>query len=160
MILLQLTFSDLLVFNDMNWGWKISIFMGIYMAGILGVVWFAMTQDVNLVTEDYYKHELAYEEQITRLKNTNTLKEKPTFALSSNRKVIVLSFPEGLVPKGGKILLYRPSDFTQDRKFKLDLDENQQQGFISESFLPGLWKAKLTWEDKDNSYFQEFVIVI
>ena len=114
----------------MNWGWKITIFMGIYMAGILGVVWFAMTQEVNLVTEDYYKKELAYEEQITRLKNTKTLENKPSFGLSKDKKLVVLSFPEGLVPEKGEILLYRPSDFTQDRRFKLGLDENLQQGFM------------------------------
>ena len=130
------------------------------MAGILGVVWFAMTQEVNLVTENYYQKELAYEEQITRLKNTESLENKPIFGISKDKKLVVLSFPEGLVPEKGQILLYRPSDFTQDRKFKLELDENRQQGFMSESLMPGLWKAKLTWEHNDISYFQEFVIVI
>lgn len=144
----------------MNWGWKIAIVMGIYMAGVLSVVWYAMSTDVNLVTEDYYQQELAYEEQILRLKNTESLAEKPTFNFSSDRKFVVLSFPVGLVPDSGKITLYRPSDFTQDRKFKLELDEANQQGFVAVSLLPGLWKAKLQWQEGGKSYFQEFVIVI
>jgi nitrogen fixation protein FixH len=144
----------------MNWGWKIAIFMGIYMTGIISVVWFAMSEDVNLVTENYYQQELAYEEQILRLRNTKGLAQKPTFNFSSNKKYVVLTFPEGLIPDNGKITLYRPSDFTQDRKFKLDLDEANQQGFVTASLMPGLWKAKLQWEQGDKSFFQEFIIVI
>jgi nitrogen fixation protein FixH len=144
----------------MNWGWKIAIFMGIYMTGIISVVWFAMSEDVNLVTENYYQQELAYEEQILRLRNTEGLTQKPTFSFSSNKKYVVLTFPEGVTPDNGKITLYRPSDFTQDRKFKLDLDEANQQGFVTASLMPGLWKAKLQWQQGDKSFFQEFIIVI
>jgi len=144
----------------MNWGWKIAIFMGIYMIGIISVVWYAMLLDVNLVTEDYYQQELAYEEQILRLKNTESLPEKPTFNFSSDKKFVVLTFPQGLIPDNGNITLYRPSDFTQDRKFKLNLDEANQQGFVTISLMPGLWKAKVQWQQGDKSYFQEFVVVI
>jgi nitrogen fixation protein FixH len=144
----------------MNWGWKISIFMGIYMIGIISVVWFSMTRDVNLVAEDYYQQELAYEEQITRQKNTELLLEKPTFTFSADRKLVILSFSTGVLPETGQVIFYRPSDFTLDRKFKLDLDETLQQGFATESLLPGLWKAKLMWEKDNKAYFQEFIIVI
>lgn len=144
----------------MNWGWKIAIVMGIYMTGIISVVWYAMSVDVNLVAEDYYQLELAFEEQILRLKNTNSLAEKPTFNFSADKKFVVLTFPQGLIPDNGNITLYRQSDFKQDRKFKLDLDDANQQGFVTVSLLPGLWKAKLQWQQGDKSYFQEFVIVI
>ena len=144
----------------MNWGWKIAIVLGIYMTGIISVVWYAMSVDVNLVAEDYYQQELAYEEQILRMENTEELEKKPTFDFSADKKFVVLTFPQGLIPDNGKITLYRPSDFTQDRKFKLDLDEANQQGFVTVSMMPGLWKAKLQWQQEGISYFQEFVIVI
>ena len=130
------------------------------MIGIISVVWYSMTLDVNLVAEDYYQQELAYEEQIIRMKNTEGLAEKPTFGFSANKKFIVLTFPENHLPEEGKITLFRPSDFTQDRKFKLNLDDENQQGFVSESLMPGLWKAKLLWAKDGKSYYQEFVIVI
>ena len=130
------------------------------MTGVISVVWYAMSTDVNLVTEEYYQQELAYEEQILRLKNTESLPEKPIFNFSPDKKFVILSFPEGLTPDNGKINFYRPSDFTQDRKFRLELDEANQQGFVTVSLMPGLWKAKLQWEQDGKSYFQEFVIVI
>lgn len=144
----------------MNWGWKIAIFLAVYMIGIISVVWYSMTLDVNLVAEDYYKQELAYEEQITRIKNTNDLEVKPTFDFSDDRKYIVLTFPKSIAPEHGKITLFRPSDFTKDRKFKLSLDTAHQQAFVTQSLIPGLWKAKVTWDKNGKSYYKEFVIVI
>jgi hypothetical protein len=144
----------------MNWGWKIAIVLIIYMVGIISVVWYTMTLDVNLVADDYYQQELAYEDQITRLKNTEALEFKPTFEKSSDGKLVVLTFPDEIVPDNGKIILYRPSDFTQDRNFKLELNNNRQQGFVAETMKTGLWRAKVLWEMEGKSYYQEFIIVI
>ncbi len=143
----------------MNWGWKITIAIIVYMIGIISVVWYTMTLDVNLVSEDYYKQELAYEEQITRQKNTAALPEKPTFTFSADRKLVILTFPDGLQPEQGTITFYRPSDFTKDRTFKIELDEHNQQGFTISGFVPGLWRIKLLWEKEGKSYYQEFSLV-
>ena len=144
----------------MNWGWKIAIVLAIYMTGIISVVWYSMTLDVNLVAEDYYQQELVYEEQIDRMKNSETLENRPTVKFSSNRNYVVLTFPKELSPENGLITFFRPSDFTQDRKFKLELDVENQQGFVTASLKPGLWRAKLLWEKDGKSYYEEFVIVI
>ena len=144
----------------MNWGWKLAITMIIFMVGVLGVVIYTMTLDVNLVAEDYYQQELAFEDQITRMKNTEKLEQKPSFEKSADGNLIVLTFPSGLLPEKGEITLYRPSDFTKDRRFPLKLDEANQQGFVSESLTPGLWRAKLLWEANGKAYFQDFVIII
>lgn len=144
----------------MNWGGKIAVVLVVYMVGIIAVVWYTMTLDVNLVAEDYYQQEIAYEDQIDRLKNTESLIEKPSFEKSANGQLIILSFPSDLDPAKGQIVFYRPSDFTMDRKFKLELDDLNQQGFVVASLKSGLWKAKVTWEMDGKSYFQEFVIVI
>ena len=144
----------------MNWGWKIAIVLAIYMTGIISVVWYTMTLDVNLVAEDYYQQELVYEEQIDRMKNSEALENRPTVKFSSNRNYVVLTFPKELSPENGLITFFRPSDFTQDRKFKLELDVENQQGFVTTSLKPGLWRAKLLWEKEGKSYYEEFVIVI
>ena len=144
----------------MNWGWKIAIVLAIYMTGIISVVWYTMTLDVNLVAEDYYQQELVYEEQIDRMKNSEALENRPTVKFSSNRNYVVLTFPKELSPENGLITFFRPSDFTQDRKFKLELDVENQQGFVTASLKPGLWRAKLLWEKEGKSYYEEFVIVI
>ena len=144
----------------MNWGWKLTIVMGLFMVGVLAVVIYTMTLDVNLVADDYYQQELAYEEQITRMKNTESLADKPSMEKSKDGKLLILSFPDELNPGEGEIVLYRPSDFNKDRRFKLALDDSKQQGFVAETLQQGLWRAKLTWEAGNKSYYQEFVIVM
>ena len=144
----------------MNWGWKIAIVLAIYMTGIISVVWYTMTLDVNLVAEDYYQQELAYEEQIDRMKNSEALENRPTVNFSSDRNYVILTFPKELYPEKGLITFFRPSDFKQDRKFKLELDDENQQGFVTASLKPGLWRAKVLWEKDGKSYYDEFVIVI
>lgn len=144
----------------LSWPRNIVVGMVVFMIGIIMIVAYTMTLDVNLVADDYYQQELAYEDQITRIKNTEGLERKPSFEKSADGKLVVLSFPDGLLPEKGEITLYRPSDFTKDRRFPVKLDEANQQGFVAASLEAGLWRAKLTWEAGGKSYYQEFVIVM
>jgi hypothetical protein len=148
------------VLVTLPWPRNIVVGMVVFMIGIILIVSYTMTLDVNLVADDYYQQELAYEDQITRLKNTESLEVKPSFEKSADGKLIILSFPAVLKPETGEIVLYRPSDFTKDRRFPLKLDEARQQGFMAESLQAGLWRAKLSWEAEGMSYYQEFVIVM
>lgn len=140
----------------MNWGKSIALFYGLFVVALLIVVAFSFTQDVNLVTEDYYQQELVYEDQINRIKNTEALVEKPEIVLKGS--YVELSFPAELSPKG-TILFFRPSDANKDRRIAISLgaDKKQQIDFSSEQ--KGLWKAKLNWTQEGKEYYQEFVIV-
>ena len=140
----------------MNWGKGIFIFYSLFMIAILSVVYFAFTQEVNLVSDDYYKQEIEYEDQIERIKNTESLIEKPKVVLKNT--YIELSFPKGLNPKGA-LLLFRPSDGTQDRRIAIALGANgtQQMDFSTQS--AGKWIAKLSWEEDGKEYYQEFIII-
>ena len=142
-----------------NWGTGIAIFMAIYMLGIIGVVIFSFQSEVNLVTENYYQKELEYEDQIQRLNNANRLTMQPTIELNSAAEAILLTFPAGLDPDQGSVLFFRPSDFTQDKKYKLNLDVQNTQVFDFADMAAGMWKVKLLWEEGDKSYFKEFVVV-
>jgi len=143
----------------MNWGWKISVFLSIYMIALISVVIFSMNQDVNLVSDDYYKQEIAYEDQITRLKNTRTLDQKPELQYNKKEQLALISFPLSLQPENGTIHLFRPSDFTQDKKIKLNLDNNHNQHIDVSGLIKGLWKIQISWNDKQRSYYQEFSLV-
>lgn len=140
----------------MNWGKSIFLFYSLFVVALLSVVFFSFTQDVNLVSEDYYQQEIAYEDQITRIKNTDSLAEKPAVVLKSN--YVEITFPSILKPKG-TILFFRPSDASQDRRIAIALgkDGSQQVDFSTQE--NGLWKVKLQWKQGDKEYFQEFIII-
>lgn len=140
----------------MNWGKGIFIFYSLFVIAILWVVVFSFSVDVNLVSNDYYQQEIAYESQIERIKNTDTLAEKPTIVLKSN--FVELTFPANLKPKG-TILFFRPSDSSQDRRIAIALGANGKQQVDFSTQEGGKWIAKLTWSQDEKEYYQEFIIV-
>jgi len=140
----------------MNWGKGIFIFYSLFMIAILSVVYFSFTQEVNLVSDDYYQQEIAYEAQIERIKNAGSLIEKPMVVLKST--YVELTFPKGLSPKG-TLLLFRPSDGSQDRRIAIALGANGTQQIDFSTQETGKWIAKLTWKEGDKEYYQEFIII-
>lgn len=140
----------------MNWGKGIFIFYSLFVIAILWVVVFSFSVDVNLVSNDYYQQEIAYESQIERIKNTDTLAEKPTIVLKSN--FVELTFPANLKPKG-TILFFRPSDSSQDRRIAIALGANGKQQVDFSTQEGGKWIAKLTWSQDEKEYYQEIIIV-
>ena len=140
----------------MNWGKSIALFYGLFVIAILSVVAFAFTQDVNIISEDYYQQEIAYESQITKIKNTESLVEKPSIFLKGNYIQVV--FPKPLSPKG-HILFFRPSDGSKDKRVPISLGANGTQQIDFSTEIAGLWKAKLNWVQGDKQYYQEFIIV-
>lgn len=140
----------------MNWGKSIALFYGLFVVALLAVVVFSFTQDVNLVADDYYQQELVYEDQINRIKNTESLEIKPALVLKGN--YVELTFPQELSPKGS-ILFFRPSDAKMDRRISVALGVDNKQQIDFSKAEKGLWKAKLTWNQDNKEYYQEFVIV-
>jgi len=140
----------------MSWGKGIFIFYSLFVVALLSVVYFSFTQDVNLVAEDYYTQEIAYEDQITRIKNTESLSEKPTVVLKNG--YVELSFPKRINPKGN-ILFFRPSDASKDRRLPIALGANGKQLLDFSTQQNGKWIVKLTWTHEESEFYQEFVIV-
>ncbi len=136
----------------MNWGKGIFIFYSLFVVAILSVVYFSFTQEVNLVAEDYYKQEIAYEDQIIRIQNADKLANKPTIILKNN--FIELAFPKEITPKGS-ILLFRPSDSSKDRRIPIALGVNGTQQIDFSTQQQGKWIAKLLWSDGSKEYYQE-----
>lgn len=137
----------------MNWGKSIALFYSLFVVAILSVVAFAFKQDVNIISEDYYQQEIAYEDQITRIKNTNSLPIKPTLTL--NKSYVEIVFPQKTTPKG-TVLFFRPSDGSQDRRLPISLGVNGTQQIDFSTQQHGKWIAKLLWSDGGKEYYQEF----
>ena len=145
----------------MNWGTKIVISFIAFIGVIFTLAYISMGQDINLVADDYYAQELAYEDQIQRIKNTQGLSERPTLVVDKKAKQAHLVFPEGLKEKidEGEVQLYRPSNAAFDKKVTIALNEDGVQTIDVSSLVRGLWKAKITWEYRNTEYYQEVSLV-
>jgi hypothetical protein len=96
----------------MNWGKGIVIGMATFMTFIIVLVVGLMMNRVDLESEDYYKREINYQEEITAQENANKLESK--IELISNAEFLVVKVPEGEFTKI-EMHLSRPND----PKFKI-----------------------------------------
>ena len=59
----------------MNWGKSIILAFVLFAGFIATLVVVCVREDISLVSKDYYKEELLYQDQIQRLNNASQLKE-------------------------------------------------------------------------------------
>ena len=127
------------------WGKGVAIFTTAFVLLILTMVIFVSMQDFDLVESDYYAKEVAYQQQIERIKNTNELEQKPTFVFNGAEQLIVLKFPDSLTEfvTGGRVHLFRPSDQKDDLITELKLDPSGLQLIPFTTVKKGMWKIKI-----------------
>lgn len=139
----------------MNAGkWIVVVF--ILFAGFIGtLVTICVRQDISLVSKEYYKEELAYQQQIKRMNNTAELKVKPRVA--ATREFIRLTFDSTQIVTQGQLSLFCPSDASMDRKFMLKENSREFSWPIS-GVKPGMYRVKLQWSMNNKDYYQEEIV--
>lgn len=146
----------------MNWGagiaWVIVLFAGL----MICLVVYSFRQELNLVSKDYYNREILYQQQIDKIANTKSLRERPLISYRADDRILKVRFPESLMRKNidGKVELYRPSDSRLDKYYPVDLDERGEQYINLSALLRGRWIVKLTWNDPEQGYYDELQIFI
>ncbi|PIQ50272.1 MAG: hypothetical protein COW03_00585 [Cytophagales bacterium CG12_big_fil_rev_8_21_14_0_65_40_12] len=146
----------------MNWGNKIIVAFICFIGMISTLVYISVNTDFYLVADNYYEQELAYEEQIQRIKNANGLNEQPTLDLNRSEVNAKLAFPVAMVDgiNEGTVSFVRASNANLDQSFPIKLDENGIQSFDLKDFTSGAWKIKIEWKSSGREYYKEFNIVI
>jgi hypothetical protein len=140
----------------MNWG-KSIIAAFLFFALFIGVlVFICMKQEVSLVSKDYYKDEINYQQQIERLNNAEHLESKPTISiLDADVKV---SFKKKLAIENGELSLFRPSDLHLDKKFKFNSSSDSVLNFNASGLPAGMYRAKLMWVMDGKEYYVEQIV--
>jgi len=115
-----------------------------------------------MVTSDYYEKTLVYEDQITRINNTNALEIKPNIAFNGEKTFLILTMPEisGARNFNGTIHLFRPSDSKLDKNIELVLNDHGKQFIPLADLQKGKWEVKIQWSDGYKEYYFEQVIYI
>ncbi|MFY7991456.1 MAG: FixH family protein [Fluviicola sp.] len=101
----------------MNWGKGIVIGMILFMSFIVTLVVIMVSNKSDLVAEDYYNKELAYNEQFDAMQHYANAGEE--IVLDIVKDTLYLRFPE--VFRKGKVTvsLSRPDNQAQDTQFEL-----------------------------------------
>lgn len=144
---------------NLSWGAKIAALYIGFVLLIITMVFMSMNQKIDLVSDDYYEKELAFQTKINEMNNANNLSEKITYTFASEG--ININFPSAFKDKQvyGEIYLFRPSDASKDYKTKIRLT-NLKQVIASENISKGMYKMQISWSAENISYFIEEVIVV
>lgn len=140
-----------------NWGTGIVISFILFMGFILYFVVLANTDaryDHDLVTEEYYKQELQYQNELNS--SQRSLNDGMEVMVKEDDNGLLLTFPESLNPKEikGKVSLYRPSDKRLD--FEISLSLSNSYLLIPDSKLvDGRWDLTVDWQYEGRSYLSK-----
>lgn len=143
----------------MNWGYKITFVYIAFVIGMLTLVFKARSEKVELVADDYYAQELAYEQRIDAIDNARALSS--SVDMKQAQEGVLLHFPAE-VPSNvtGEIMLYRPSNSALDLCIPLQLNDSKQQLIPSNKLSGGLYTVKVSWTMNDQKYYVENAMVI
>lgn len=137
-----------------NWGTGIVIAIVLFMVFILSFVYltiFVEKYEHHLVSEDYYKDELHYQEEIDKMNNANFLPEN--VSLSNSDKGIIIHFPEDkdFNKIKGKVNFLRRSNEKLD--FERNINLTGSSMLIEDHLLiPGKWEIKVDWQYEEVEY--------
>jgi len=131
----------------------VMITFGLFMAFILFLVFKTSKVNNELVTEDYYKQELDYQNKIDKMGHVRGT----GVTISQSSEAVLLQFPDSMLRQGvkGSVEFYRPSDASKDVKLPLALARDGRQLFPKGLFAKGLYTLKMDWSQKGVDYYQE-----
>jgi hypothetical protein len=102
----------------MNWGKGIVIALTLFIGFISFLVVKIMSQDVDLVSEDYYKQEIDYEARIQ--KEQNGINNAAKIELIDQEAYVVVQLPDSSSLTNVVLNLKRPNDEKLDKSFKIE----------------------------------------
>ena len=137
-----------------NWGTGIVLAFAAFMSFILYFIVSVMvdkTYDYDLVTEDYYGEELAYQGAINKLENAEKLPENVRYEHTASG--LVIYFPESMKTAdiSGEIQLYRPSNKHLDFKMPIVL-KGHSMVIPDDRFVGGRWNLTVDWKYAQTPY--------
>jgi len=141
----------------MNWGNRLLLVFGVFAFGISFLVYRCMKMPVDLVSNDYYKDELAYQQVIDAVKRTNSL--STGVVLKEEGGTISLLLPAEMrnAAVAGTVSFYCPSDMARDRRVELT---GTSQVIDARGIVPGHYSVRVRWTSGGVLYFNEQTINI
>lgn len=139
----------------MNWGNKLLITFIVFGGFMSFLVYKSVTTKFDLVSKEYYKEELAYQQVIDGTKKANALAGK--VSITNNEKFILLQLPKELNGQNvsGKIWFYCAADAAKDRKIDLKPDADGKQLLKKNMFFPVNYTIKIDWTSNGEHYYNE-----
>lgn len=139
----------------MNWGTKLVIGMGLFMAFIITLVVFMMRSDSDdLVDKDYYQKGIEYDKEYARKNQVQQDNAEPEIYVGDSLKIVFKK------PATGSVRFLHPSDKKNDRTLNMETSKNNVFVLPLNETSKGHWKLILEWKSKGKDYLFEKNILI
>lgn len=144
-----------------NWGTGIVLAFVAFISFILYFVVRMSTDNSanhDLVTEEYYKQELAYQNEIDASKSALEMQAKLKFVKS--KEGMTIFFPEKFDPEQitGTVSLYRPSNKHLDIDFPISLSKTHLL-IPDNSLVDGRWDITVKWQYQGKTFLHKEKLV-
>jgi hypothetical protein len=144
----------------MNWGHRLTLVFVVFASGMLYLAYRSMHINTDLVTKEYYKDELRYQDVIDGTKSANALSSK--VRITQQDEIIFVQLP-GEMKNGkvsGNIWFYCAADAKKDRHIPIEMNTEALQQINRKIFLPGRYTVKFDWTSNHKHYYSEEPFII
>jgi hypothetical protein len=138
----------------LHWGNYIAIFFTCFVVFMLFLIYKTFSINTELETEDYYAKEIAYQQKIDKLSNTQRL--HAAVKIIQTEDSVQFVFPDQYAENAvaGKIRLYRPSDVSKDLEFPIVLS-NKKQNYAKSVLTKGSYIVHIDWQGSNIPFYTE-----
>jgi len=139
----------------MNWGHKIAIIYVAFMAFMISMLFISKGYDHELVTEDYYARELAFQEKIDARNNLNNSALDVQVKLVEGELKLVFDELPPTSSITGEIKFYKPDNELMDQTYPIKLEENHSEMPISTEGKFGRYKVQVSFKLDGKPFYKE-----
>ena len=138
----------------MNWGYKIIGVFAVFITGIIYLVVSSFSQNIDLVTTDYYEEELKYHTTIDATTRANALSAKMKCSVSND--TLFIEFPAEMknIVVNAEVWLYFIADKKKDIKKTIETSNGEILLPLT-STNKGLHDVKISWLAAGEQYYFE-----
>lgn len=144
----------------LHWGNALLLFFIVYVGGLIFVVFKSTTIDHTLVVDNYYEHDIKYQEKYDKISNRKLLDKDLMIKYNPADALINFDFSGTEMVQSAKVEMYRASNKFSDFQQPLHVNTEKSSTLQVDNLNPGKWKVKVEWSDADRSYYKEQDIYI
>lgn len=146
------------------WPHAILAWFVVFSSAMAAWITFALRQNTELVSADYYEEEVRFQSQLDRLNRTAAVRGDVAVLYDAAQGQVTLRLPADHVVQrpspSGRIRFYRPSDARLDFEVPLALAGPGEQRIDVSARRGGQWKVRVQWKAGGQDYFFEQIVVL
>lgn len=134
------------------------VFMILFMTFIVTLGILMQREGSDLVSDDYYSHDRAYQNELKAIQNST--KHKDAFNISQSKDSIIFSFLKSQKPNKVDLYFMRPNNKALDKTFELELPANRNFLMPKSLFKTGHYQVEAKYTIAGDNCLQRIDIEI